>query len=429
MLYFVAMTERAKKILLITLILLSVLPAFTLAGSPKADWLYLSSLSGFIGTALILWQYILGTRSITGLYFNELPWVTRLHVLFGIWGSLFIFAHPIAATLLYGKSLTYSFVLDFSSGLESSISYGRIAFLFIFFIWATSALFRKFFSYRLWKYLHYLAYASLPFVFFHAPRIGTSFVDQAAYAYWYSLVAVFAVFTVVRLRMFLSLGRAKYKVSKITKLNGHVVLLQLSPQRSTLRIKPGQYVYLRHSMISESHPFSVAHHNKRTGDIFVAFKVFGKYTNELTKAERGASMYIDGPYGAFTEAVNTGQNQATVFIAGGIGITPFIMHLYNPAFKNKHLFYANRQRNNANFVNNLRKELGQHLHEFYSDDSANTSSYPRKITVSEIQKHVTDWKNAQYFICGPTQMMKQLRENLKTNGVKPSNIHIEEFSF
>ena len=344
--------EKNKKILLFCLILLSILPTFILAGTPKLTWLYISTFSGFIGTVLILWQYILGTRSVSGLYFNELPWVTRLHVLFGVWGSLLIFAHPVAATILYAKSWTYSFALNFSGGLETSVSYGRIALFFILTIWLTSVLLRRFLSYRLWKYIHYLAYISLPFVFIHAPSIGTSFINHAVFAYWYSLAAVFGVFTVVRLRMFVSLGRTKYTVIKLTKLNGHVVLLELSPQNKKLRIKPGQYVYLRRSITSESHPFSVAHYSKKSGNIFVAFKVFGRYTGELTRVKQGATMYIDGPYGTFTQVANLNSGETIVFIAGGIGITPFLMHLFNPKLKNKQLFYANRQRENANSAEN-----------------------------------------------------------------------------
>jgi predicted ferric reductase len=48
----------------------------------------------------------------------------------------------------------------------------------------------------------------------------------------------------------------------------------------------------------------------------------GKFTRALTQIKKGDSVYVRGPFGGFT--FDESSTQPAIFMAGGIGITPFI---------------------------------------------------------------------------------------------------------
>ncbi|MEQ1666390.1 MAG: hypothetical protein ABL927_13550, partial [Bdellovibrionales bacterium] len=87
--------------------------------------LYLALITGFIGTVFLMWQFILGTRTITGLIYKDQNWALKIHKWLGKWGTLAIFAHPILITYAYGESLLYSFIPGFKDSFETAVSWGR----------------------------------------------------------------------------------------------------------------------------------------------------------------------------------------------------------------------------------------------------------------------------------------------------------------
>lgn len=91
--------------------------------------------------------------------------------------------------------------------------------------------------------------------------------------------------------------------------------------------KPGQFAYLRVlSSVTglEEHPFTIA---SPPGGVFPAFviKRVGNYTGRLANLKPGERVIMDGPYGVFTPAMpERAEGAPLIFIAGGIGITPFL---------------------------------------------------------------------------------------------------------
>ena len=121
-------------------------------------------------------------------------------------------------------------------------------------------------------------------------------------------------------------------------------------------------------------------------------KVFGYYTHHLfNNLQKGAVSKIERPCGSFSYENCTNKNQ--IWIAGGIGITPFISFIKSIKPESEYtikLFYCVRREDEAIYLN-LFKQYEQSLNNtfqvipFYSEENG-------YINQEYIFKHVTNFK-------------------------------------
>jgi len=91
-----------------------------------------------------------------------------------------------------------------------------------------------------------------------------------------------------------------------------------------LQFNPGQFVFISFNQesLSESHPFPISS-GPDENLLRITIKNLGDYTKTLTeKLQKGTIAKIEGPYGVFSYKNTPNENQ--IWIAGGIGITPFV---------------------------------------------------------------------------------------------------------
>ncbi len=435
-------TEKNKHVILFVLMMLTTIPFIFIVNTPS-NWsldtaglkgiaLYGASVAGYIGLSLMLWQFILGTRSVSGLFFKDLPWITRLHVQLGIWGTLLIFVHPLLIMYAYGEDLLYTFVPNLSPEFEKYATLGRFAIIALLMVWVTSAIIKGKIAYRPWKYIHYLVYLALPLSLLHARMIGSSFDDPIVQVYWYIFVLVFLIFIVLRLRFVFGYGKVTYEVISQKELAEDIYLIKLKTTEKSIHINMGQYVYLQPNLLSEDHPFTVLRFDAENDEFEVAYKVFGKFTKKLPEITAGNSMLVDGAYGIFTEELNKNPELPSVFIAGGIGITPFVSHVLDSASDaDQVLFYANRTKDSGVFRSELKKKLGDKYIDVLSRDKSKASASDERGYISEvlINKYVDKPERYNYFICGPQGMMDASKTAIESLGVPKEQIHAEEFGF
>ncbi|MCA9346459.1 ferric reductase-like transmembrane domain-containing protein [Candidatus Saccharibacteria bacterium] len=438
------MSEKNKQRLTLSLICLSTIPFIFFVAKPTSWELtsanmvglsaYISSVTGFVGLGLLIWMYILGTRSVTGLYFRDLTWTLKIHNWLGKYGVLFVFLHPFFSAYFFGANwLTYWLKPLIGTELEQHITFGRIAFILLLVIWVASALVRGRIKYRPWKYIHYLAYVILPLSLLHTKELGTSLSNNWASSYFYSFILLFCVFSILRLRHVFGFGKLQYKIVSNTRLTPNIYLLTLQGSGYNLNVWKGQYVYLQRGIFSEEHPFSVVMSNISKDQIIIAYKVFGKFTEKLANVKPGNYLLLDGPYGVFTEEIDFDPEKPVVFIAGGIGITPFVGHIYNRKTKGLStiLFYASQKRQNAALSTELKQVLGDNYIEVLSgvNEPATQNSERGHLNYEILTKYLeNDVLGSSYYICGPSKMMKDIRKSLLNAGVNRNDIHLEEFS-
>jgi ferredoxin-NADP reductase len=156
----------------------------------------------------------------------------------------------------------------------------------------------------------------------------------------------------------------------------------------------------------------------------------------LASLPLGTEVKLEGPMGSFT--LHKNRVKAAVFLAGGIGITPFLSMLRQAAEEKLpqrlYLFYSNRHPKDAAFLKDL---------EILSKLNTNFIFIP---SMSEMEKSQPGWANEGgfidremllrhmdslegpiYYVAGPPAMVAAMREMLKKAGVEEDDIRTEEF--
>jgi len=434
------MKEIHKRRLLIVAIILSAMPAFLLVRYPalvnaKTISLYASAIFGYLGVVTLLWSYILGAKSVMGTVFRDLAPVIRIHKWLGKYGTLAIFIHPLLVMYSYGENLFYLVTPQLGTEFNEHVTLGRIAFLVCIFIWLTSAMIRDRMKFRTWRYLHMLGYIALPFAFLHIPDVGSQFMSSTSIkAYLYGLIVTFFVFSLLRLRGLTNVSATRYRIATHRRLvdeDPEIFLFELLPEEEGIATKRGQYVYVKFdAVLSEAHPFSVLDYEQSTGKITIAYRTFGRFTKGLSEMAEGETLLLTGPYGEFTAEMLGQPNEPTVFIAGGIGITPMIQHLTEMPERDQWLFYANRTKNSAMILPGLRKLMGERLVTIFSrEPSVEPSDEKGHFSATMMQKYVVDPNKYRYYICGAEAMMQSAVKELESIGIDSSRIHTEAFSW
>lgn len=208
-----------------------------------------------------------------------------------------------------------------------------------------------------------------------------------------------------------------YHVSEV-KVVKDWIMMKLSPENKALKYEPGQFVFLRFDSLGispESHPFSLAG-NPTEKFLTIVVKSFGSYTETLKLLKVDAKVKVEGPYGRFNQKY--GQFKKQIWIAGGIGVTPFRSMTSQLDGYDIRLFYCVNNKEEAWFDEEFRQ--------------INNPNFAYKLWVSKEMGYITADKigeidNCEVFICGPTPMMRSLTSQFKKLRVKNSNIHSEEF--
>ncbi len=432
------MTEQNKYRLLIGLIVLTILPlpftsqiSMQLFTSAPSLMLYASSVLGYLGIVLLLWMYVLGTKSVIGLYFRDMASVMKLHKWLGTYGVVFIFAHPIAAALAYGQNvILYTFVPNLSTSYEIYVTWGRFALYALLIVWLTSAIVRGAIVYRPWKYIHYVAYLALPFALIHIPTIGTAFgSEKGAKFYFFVATIVWVVFSLLRFRHLFMKGKLSYSIKSQQAATDEIMYLTLTPnQPERMSHFRGQFLYLQMNLLGEGHPFSILQQDQANGQLTVAYKKFGRFTKKLSRQPAGTTIFVDGPYGVFTEELVDYPATPVVYVAGGIGITPFVDHILTDTAEEQWLFYANRTNASGAFAGTLQAKLGDHFVPVLSNDASAQAEHGY-MRAELFTKYLRDPHAYHYFLCGPAKMMEVTVLALLELNVPAEQIHTEEFTY
>lgn len=121
--------------------------------------------------------------------------------------------------------------------------------------------------------------------------------------------------------------RYRYQVTGINIWGSSIAKISLQPFSRAISYKPGQFVFIRFigsgvkEITNEWHPFSISS-SPSGGTLEITAKALGDYSSALSKLTPGTVAEIEGAYGRFTYTNFKNLNQ--IWIAGGIGITPFL---------------------------------------------------------------------------------------------------------
>jgi len=143
-------------------------------------------------------------------------------------------------------------------------------------------------------------------------------------------------------------------------------------------------------------------------------------------AHSGDYMRVLPPAGRFTLAR---RDQAVLLFAGGSGIAPIFAlarHALAQGAPRVSLFYANRDRASAMLMaelDGLRQQAGARLDVHFWYDAEQGLPSP-----DELQRHVTDPRGCDVYLCGPEPFMRTAAASMARAGCDPACMHREIFS-
>lgn len=188
--------------------------------------------------------------------------------------------------------------------------------------------------------------------------------------------------------------------------------------------KPGQFAFVDFGGFEGAHPFTIASSN--TQELRFSIKALGDFTGQLRHILRiGQLVRIEGPYGQFNFESSRARQ---VWVAGGIGITPFIARLEYLALHGGvqqaiDLWYCTRSVQDGQFPANLDELCAKAqvtLHRVADERQ-------QRLTAQIIQKTVQDLSQTSVWFCGPSGFAKDLLSGLKAMGLSGADFHAERF--
>lgn len=162
------------------------------------------------------------------------------------------------------------------------------------------------------------------------------------------------------------------------------------------------------------------------------------FKRSLARLPLNEELLMEGPFGSFRLRVGTGR--PAVFIAGGVGIAPFMSILrqehhdgFSPTITIT-LFYSNRRLEDAAFLKELRVLSDTHPRFVFvptmtnlQDATAPWAGEIGRISNDLLSKYIFNFQTPRYYIAGSPAMVAAMEKLLTGAGVPPEDIHTEEF--
>ncbi|HPI72238.1 MAG TPA: FAD-dependent oxidoreductase [bacterium] len=168
-------------------------------------------------------------------------------------------------------------------------------------------------------------------------------------------------------------------------------------------------------------------------DWLIATRMTGSgFKKTLLDLPLNTELEVHGPMGAL---VRDERFPALVFLAGGIGITPFrsmVQDLHHKALSvEAHLFYANRSLDSAAYHDLFIGLAGQSFFAYIptlNDEPDAAWRGERRILGMELlQAHLTELDAYAFYLCGPPGLVTDLTAQLQGGGVNKERIFSESF--
>lgn len=158
------------------------------------------------------------------------------------------------------------------------------------------------------------------------------------------------------------------------------------------------------------------------------------FKNSLKNIKLGTKLKVSGPFGSFT--LHEDSKKPAVFLAGGIGITPFrsiIEYAAQEKLPHKiYLFYSNKTPQSTAFFKDLEDFAKQNKNFIFVPTC---TEYEGKgwryelgrCNINMVKKYVKDLKKATFYSAGPPGMVAAMKQMLLEAGIKEESIRTEDF--
>jgi predicted ferric reductase len=389
--------------------------------------------TGIIGTQLFAFSLIISGRvHFIEKLFGGLDKLYSIHHRTGVFAFTLLAIHPM---ILAGRfaSTSLESVASFLSpiGNTDAITYGIIGIL-IMLVLLFITFYGTIFNYPGLKLAHQFLGLGFFFGALHVYFIPSSLSTDSVLKY--SLLGtafIGAIMFIYRtlLGKFL-VPRYHYVISSVQDLGGGMVEVNLKGATDKVMYHlPGQFGMLSfpHSsaVSDEEHPFTISSPGL-DGTLRFSIKALGDYTKMLTGLKEGGKALVEGPYGEFSYLYGI---ERQVWVAGGIGVTPFVSFA-------EHILKRDTLPFTIDFFYSARSDADGVYKELFAKLANKFPSFTFHFMPSDTKGYLSgevllaqikDLHKRNLFMCGPPGLMTALSGQLAVLKVPESNIHSERF--
>ena len=242
----------------------------------------------------------------------------------------------------------------------------------------------------------------------------------------------------------------KLKVSEVKNEIAEAVSVSFqvpAELKDVFKYKPGQFTTLKLTIngehVNRSYSFCSTPFGNEPLTIAVKRVEGGKGSNFINdNFKPGVEVELMEPSGNFHSPIDPANAKQYVLFGGGSGITPVIAILKSVLIaepkSNVILFYGNRNQSSIIFKDKLDALKAQyadrlkivHILDVAEAGWSGYSGFIVKDMALKLLRENTNlnFQHSEFFICGPTPMMKQVEEALGALQIPKERIHIEYFS-
>ncbi len=405
---------------------------------------------GVLSYTWMLWQLILSARPKFIERHFGLDKMYRFHVMIALVSILFAYGHKLNKELLFKPS-----TLTWLGGSALNIFIG-VSVISIVFMWTkvqnkikilrtlSKGLKKlKVLTYEKLKIVHNLTILAVVLMQVHV--LMTSAAKESVLIFnvymFYFLIAVGFYVYHISIKVWL-LEEKRYTVASVTQENPNTISIELTPNTLyTFDYKPGQFAYFTfnsNDLPNETHPFSISSSPTDKSKLSFTAKNLGDFTNRLNHICIGDQVFVEGPFGGFSHVENKSE-ESTVFLAGGIGITPIMSMIDYIASTdpNREVVLIWAVRTQSDFIKYKHfKDLEQEMTHFkfipivskgeqWSGLKGRLDRVLLKETLLELS-----YINAStgFYICGSPNFMESVLMNLNSLGIPRKQVYYEKFT-
>jgi predicted ferric reductase len=387
----------------------------------------LGQIFGLVGMVLFSINLILaGKFRFLDKYFKGLDKVYANHSKLGSIAFSMILFHPLFLVVKFLMISTQEAAMFFVPFISPSVTFGIISLALMILLMSLTFYIKL--KYNVWKFSHKFMVLAFVFGIIHTFIISSDVSRNNFLRYYILILAILGLVISVRQAFFnKTVKKFNYKVKNIKSLNPNVLEIEMEPIGEKILFKPGQFAFFSfksEQVSDESHPFSIAS-SILDNNLRITIKNLGDYTSTLINLKINDGVLIDGPYGDFSYKKINNINQ--IWIAGGIGITPFLS-MARSLERNYHvdMYYSVKENNEAVYLDDFGIIGGQIPNFKFKLWSANEKGYLNADAILNLSK---DLASKDIFLCGPPVFMESLKKQFVLLGVDIKKIHYENFSF
>lgn len=411
------------KIISWTLLLIAFLLSIPAAShTGLTTWISISAASmAFVAMAQNLF---LATRSkYIESWFGGLDRIYEHHRHLGIAVAVLVGIHFVLTPNFKGKILTSG--LNDAARITAEYAVWILAFLLVISLIQKMPFTHFKLPYEIWRQSHRFMGIIFCLIAFHQMFIKRPFDGNALLAQYLIFFAFIGIGSFFFTQFAPYLRRKNYVVKTIKRLK-NATIIDAVPKQYGIKSKPGQFAFLRFnkSGLNEAHPFTIVDNDEN--GIRFAIKPLGDFTSKLRdNLEIGDTMQVEGGYGRF---LLDESSEHQIWLAGGIGITPFLAMVENLTSQmNTKVVLVHCVRNNDEAINfDILEKMADQLENF--EFILFESEVSGRIDIDKLDKLIWfDLNGSKFYFCGPTALRKTIQQGMVERGDKFSKTIYEKF--